>query len=472
VTNLRSQKQERDRLARSLRASGTSWVDVAAVLRQRYRVNARVAFRYAHGWSQRRAADEWNKRWPDELKTFKNFSYWEQWPGSTGHAPSFDNLSKLAELYECATSDLLVDLPDFRHLDNAETTSPKKRDETAAESVTLAPAAAESPAAVTVNREFGLHPVEPLRQGLHEALSAGAMAEASLDDWEQTVIRHGRATRDCPAGVLLGDLSIDLVELNRALHRHRSASVLRRLTRVAAHMSGLMCLTLCKLDDRPAFRRWARTARLAASEAGDPVTHSWILAQEAYGHYYSGNLLEAVAVARHAQALAPNTPCVGAVLAAALEARAQAAMGHHKETRDALSRAEVSLSYLDGEALSASAFGYNEAQLRFHEGNAYTHLHDVPAALKAQDRALELCAPGDYTDWAMTRLDRARCITDTGDMSAALAYAIQTLTTLTEPQRQGIITLRGHEVLNGLPRAQQILPAARDLRDLLMLTTE
>ncbi|MGH3833470.1 MAG: hypothetical protein ACRDRS_24055, partial [Pseudonocardiaceae bacterium] len=70
-------------------------------------------------WSQRQAADQWNRRWPDELKTFKNFSYWEQWPSSTGHAPNFDNFGKLAELYECAVSDLLVDLPDFRHRDTA-----------------------------------------------------------------------------------------------------------------------------------------------------------------------------------------------------------------------------------------------------------------------------------------------------------------------------------------------------------------
>ncbi|MGH3829665.1 MAG: hypothetical protein ACRDRS_04320 [Pseudonocardiaceae bacterium] len=78
-----------------------------------------MALRYAHGWSQRRAADEWNRHWPDELKTFKTFSYWEQWPSGTGHAPSFDNLSKLAELYQCAVSDVLSDLPDFRHLDTA-----------------------------------------------------------------------------------------------------------------------------------------------------------------------------------------------------------------------------------------------------------------------------------------------------------------------------------------------------------------
>ncbi|MGH3794689.1 MAG: hypothetical protein ACRDSP_07340 [Pseudonocardiaceae bacterium] len=114
---LRSLKQQRGQLVRSLRTEGKSWVDVAEVLRQRFRVNARVALRYAHGWSQRQAADEWNKRWPDELKTFKVFSYWEMWPSHTGHAPSFDNLSKLAELYECAVSDLLVDLPDFRHRD-------------------------------------------------------------------------------------------------------------------------------------------------------------------------------------------------------------------------------------------------------------------------------------------------------------------------------------------------------------------
>jgi tetratricopeptide (TPR) repeat protein len=123
---LRSRKQQREQLVGSLRAEGKSWVEVAEALRQRYRFNARVALRYAHGWSQREASDEWNKRWPDELKTFKMFSYWETWPGTTGHAPTFDNLGKLAELYECAVSDLLVDLPDFRHLDttsSAQTTA-------------------------------------------------------------------------------------------------------------------------------------------------------------------------------------------------------------------------------------------------------------------------------------------------------------------------------------------------------------
>jgi hypothetical protein len=88
VSELRSPKQQREHLVRSLRAEGKSWVEVAEVLRQRYHINARVALRYAHGWSQGQAANEWNRRWPDELKNFKMFSYWEMWPSSTGHVPA------------------------------------------------------------------------------------------------------------------------------------------------------------------------------------------------------------------------------------------------------------------------------------------------------------------------------------------------------------------------------------------------
>jgi hypothetical protein len=263
------------------------------------------------------------------------------------------------------------------------------------------------------------------------------------------------ATKHRPVSLLLGDLTADFVELKRALTRCRSSSTLRQLTRTAAHMSGLMCLTLIKLDERAAFRGWARTARIAAVEAGDPVTHSWVLAQEAYGHYYSDDLTDAVDVARQAQAVARARPCVGSVLAAALEARAHAALGRATDTRTSLHTAETILSGLGADDMVASAFGYNEAQLRFHESNALTHLGDTRAAWKAQDRALELVMPGDFMDEAFTQLDRAMCLAKDGDAATAVAHTTHTLLSLTESQRQGIIGLRARQIVEALPVREQ-----------------
>lgn len=314
--------------------------------------------------------------------------------------------------------------------------------------------------------------IERLRQGLTRAVGENALSSASLDEWEETVLRHAEVTRDRAPRVLLGELCTDLAELQGALSRCRSASALRRLTRVTAQMAGLVCLTLIKMDDGLAFRRWARTARVAADEAGDPETLSWVRAQEAYGHYYSGDLAEAIEVAQHAQALAGQEPCVGTVLAAALEARAQAALGCESETRAALARAEAVLCRLDAGSTGTSAFDYNEAQLRFHEGNAFTHLHDTPAAWRAQQRALALCPPSDYMDRTMIQLDRASCLAHDGDTTGAMAGATGAVASLTDEQRRGIISLRTHDTIAALPAGQRGLPAVRDLRELLASADE
>ena len=77
-----------------------------------------------------------------------------------------------------------------------------------------------------------LSEVESLRRDLNEVLCERSLTPASLDDWEATVMRHGQATRERPAILMLADLSADLAELRRALSGCRSSSAARRLTRV------------------------------------------------------------------------------------------------------------------------------------------------------------------------------------------------------------------------------------------------
>lgn len=110
------------------------------------------------------------------------------------------------------------------------------------------------------------------------------------------------------------------------------------------------------------------------------------------------------------------------------------------------------------------------ASFRFHEGNAYTHLRDVKSAFKAQERALELCEPDNYTDWAMKRLDRAQCLIYAGEITEGLNYAFETIASLAGPKRQGIISLRAQTVARTVLEEARNLAAARNLGDLLITT--
>jgi len=302
---------------------------------------------------------------------------------------------------------------------------------------------------------------EALRHELVEVVDQAAMAEASLDDWEQTAWQYGLATRYRPAAALLVDLTADFRELRRALASRRALLVPRRLMRVTAQMAGLMSLTLIKLDQRAAARHWARMAKLIAAEAGDGRLHAWVRAQEAYAHYYSGQLADAAYVAAHAQRLAGHVPCAGVALAAALEARAQAGQGRAGETSAALERAERALDGLDQDERLPSAFGYNEAQYFFHAGNAYTHLGETTAAYGTFEQALVSYPANDYLDRALVLLDRAECLVLDREPMAAVECAGQALGGLEVEQRDRMIANRAREVLSLVPPA---LPAARELR--------
>lgn len=314
---------------------------------------------------------------------------------------------------------------------------------------------------------LGVHEAEVLRRELTAEVEHAAMADASLDDWEHTVYQYGLSSGYRSAESLLVDLTADFAELRHLLGRRRAILVPNRLTRVMAQMAGLMTIPLNKLGQAVAARNWARTAKLIASEAGDNKLHAWVLGQQAYAHYYSGSLIEAVYVASHAQRMAQQAPCAGVAHAAALEARAHALSGRVEEAYAAIGRAEQALSGMNAQELAPSAFDYDQARFHFHTGNAYTHLGKTAAAFDAQERALELYPNNSYFDRALVMLDRADCFVHDNDIPTATEWAVWALQGIGTEQRNPLIDNRANQVFRRIPRSAAGLPVVQELRELL-----
>lgn len=304
---------------------------------------------------------------------------------------------------------------------------------------------------------------EALRRELHDALTHGRQGAAQVRVWEDVVRRHAGATRRRPDAELLPELRRDFAALTTALGKPQSLDALRALTRTAAWMGGLMTLCLVRSGAYEPARAWARTAWTAADEADDDAVRAWVLAEDAYGLFYAGDLRGAAVLARRAQG-AGGWHGVGAALAAPLEARAHALLGDSRRTHVALARAESVLDALTDDQRQDTALGYTEAQLRFHQGNALTHLGDVERAALAHTRALELYPIEERLDRALVRVDIATCRLHRGEAVGAATELLDALSALPAPERTGIVLARGRHLAARMPAGQCAPEPVRALR--------
>lgn len=308
-----------------------------------------------------------------------------------------------------------------------------------------------------------------IRQGLSDVLATIQASELNADDWDHLVDRIGRDTRRRPPGALASELLSNLEDVRKFYSRATSGHTLRRLSRIAAQMSGLMSQTLLKVDDQPGSLDWAQTARLFAAESEDPELRAWVQAQEAYYYFYAEDLQTAIESAQYAQQVAGNKHSVGSALAAALEARAYAAQGKRREALQAIGKAETYTEGLDSSQTIASAFGYNEAQLRFHQSNSLTQLGEAKAAFDVQDRAIELCAPDDFMDRTLVHIDRADCLVVSGSVTDGLQVAKSALESLKASEARGLIVNRILRTLELVPSDEADSIDAQELREIVNL---
>lgn len=498
----RSRRARIAALRESLRAEGWTWAQIARRIAHDEHVNMRVAFRLAHGMSQREVAARWNEEFPGESGTAgmtdKIVSYWETWPQS-GYEPSLKSLKRLARIYQCNVGDL-VDDGDFSHLDRAAlhgrtpSAAPAKaaakygpRDTVLASDLpSLFGLAAEDDDETMKRRAFlmgvaaltSLGAADPgmamerTRHALNYAL-AERHAFTDVAEWHEIVLEYGNAYPITAPGELLKTLLVDLYGLQSAIGRYRDDETQRKLRQVGAMLSAFTAQTIANLGYLRDARRWWRTARRAADESGDRYTMLWIRGREIVRAGYEHRPLTAIAqLVDEAEARVSASPPVAALpeflggKAQALALMGQVASAEAEKTLAGLRRAFEELPF-PLKAANDSVFMWGEERLRLTESIVYTYLGDFRKAGQAQNRALALFPADDLRSPAQVELQRALCLVGAGDVLSGIRHAQAIVSGLPAMHRIRPVADLGHKVLRAVPMAERQRPDAQEYSECL-----
>ena len=316
-----------------------------------------------------------------------------------------------------------------------------------------------------------LEAVDAARGRAEETLTHGTVSKAALERWERGVAEHlyGYATR-APLP-LLGEVLLDVTDVQELLAECRSPRAQRSLIRVLGRLCGIAGVLVDDLGATREARSWLRTTRVAADEVGDRGLHAWAYAREAFFLLHYNRLgAGAVELARTAATVAGTRPCAAYVMAPTVEARALAMLGADRDAVRALNRATDAFEHVAGTP-QRGLFGWSRQQLVFSEGRTLTTLGHTREAIASQDLALRMFPPGEILDPALVNLDRAQALIRSGDLTEGCRMGAQVLRDLPPAYRSPLIASWSDDALGAIPAAHRDSPAARDfqlVRDVLL----
>ncbi|NJP96407.1 hypothetical protein HCN51_44445 [Nonomuraea sp. FMUSA5-5] len=405
-------RQAQTEYASELRSRGLTWTEAAEAIRVRYRVNMRVAFRIAHGWSQSDAAREWNKRWPEDEKTNKTFSYWEMWPGPTGFAPSMESLGRLAELYQCSASALICDQFDFRHLDQEQ--QHREADQTVlgpGAGVSLDTAALELPTPPEVAE---LQPSGFVAPGLVEGLTAMTETYRRMD-----YLSGARSVQ--------GEVTTHLRRILDLQDRGRTTAINRDLLRAAADAAQLAAWLAIDVQQYPTADKYCRLALSLANRANDRGMHAYVLGVLSYISLHARQGQDALTLLTTAKEKTGTAmpPAVRSWIAEAA-GEAHAILGNRLAGTKALHEAETAFDRVTEENTPPWLAFYNSPiHLARLKGRCLMRLNEPQAAMNALNEALARFPDSYVRERGGTLIDAANALIQGRNLENACRVAIQ-----------------------------------------------
>ncbi|MCB5169924.1 transcriptional regulator [Streptomyces bambusae] len=297
------------------------------------------------------------------------------------------------------------------------------------------------------------------REGIDGALTGHGNAD--VEYLITALERHRDGYKGRTPDAFLHDVSGDLIALQHALNRPHPAATRTELARTTAGLAGLVAIVQHDRGDQLDSYQWFATAERAARECGDRKMAAWVLARHAMVPLNYGAPATAARLAAQARRAAGRAPCAAGALAAAVTARSLAALGDRRGATAAIADTRNLIAYLDGPDTADTWFGYPAQKHHVHLSQAYTLLGHTREAHQAQDDALTLTTSPSVMTRALLAVDRATCLSQTGDHTTAAELAATTLTNLPPQYRHGLIRTRTEKLLHALPdRPRRVLQDA------------
>jgi transcriptional regulator with XRE-family HTH domain len=288
-----------------------------------------------------------------------------------------------------------------------------------------------------------------LRSRADNLLDTQSASLASLDSWEETADYYGFLELTAEPETFLTQVAHDFSRVEGLLSQRQSLRTQKRLYHVMGQFGGLIAIV--SNDVGWNAQPWFGIARRAAAEADDNALAAWALTHQSMTYLWSGDFVKAVQLSQKAQD-ASRTGAAGC-LAAAMEARAQAYLGHQKETLAAVMRSDEIYSRLDPNDTRVNVLGVYEHLLRFFQSNALTVIGETKRAFDVQEQAFQL-DQGNIVDKSLLQMDRAVYFIRSDDQDEGSRIAAHTLSGFPLKSRSELINRRAREILQLAPSAK------------------
>ncbi|MER5649681.1 helix-turn-helix transcriptional regulator [Streptosporangium sp. NPDC002524] len=291
-----------------------------------------------------------------------------------------------------------------------------------------------------------------------------------LDAWEDIAWEHAHSITLRPLAQVIGDLSVDLLNLHQVL-----ASVPSReaasWARVNARLTFLLALVLGIAGHARESRDWWTSARRAAAQTGDDEFVAAAYAYEAVQALYEGRPL-ALVVSRADKALALTVDRPGRAAAEAFGARAHALalMGDHAGARASVDQqADVFATLHESVTGDETLEGWAELRL-LHTRSLVLTLTGDSAAASAQQEALRSYPPNHKRQIAQIRLHQATSAVLDGDVIEGLNHAAAIVGSIAPEDMSPFVLHVARGVANAAPPDHKAQPAISAYRERLSLT--